>query len=377
MGTEPGENLQSAFDAIRGDYVYLETAPTVVRVQIDSGGERCWRVASGQLEEFITRAEWLDVVISGRPWPAKEVLGLLPEPGSETSLTITLGEACLLDGLAGIRGTQPLAEVNLCLDLRDEQIENEDAVARSERCYVERFAQLQRDAGLLSNCTFRILGLGNESVKLAGLSSDGSNVARSDIPSDLFGLCREDLHATDLPAELQMLLPNTLLPDGLYSAAPPDVAQKVLCDRPWRALTIRPNGEAGTCCFLSDPDVNTFGNMQYQDAHSLWNSPNAMYVREQMLSDPLPELCCNCPKYSHRERHLFSDPTQASKVLMGKAVRSIRLACARSNRWFIAAVGLGPEDEDARNNVRLNMKLGALANSVAASLQLDRRGETS
>jgi MoaA/NifB/PqqE/SkfB family radical SAM enzyme len=83
-----------------------------------------------------------------------------------------------------------------------------------------------------------------------------------------------------------------------------------ICQFPWRQLYIRANGKVSLCCekFFTEADEDTYGDVNVQTGHQIWNGPKYRQARRELASGGFPVACRLCPLYGFPDRQLATPP---------------------------------------------------------------------
>jgi radical SAM protein with 4Fe4S-binding SPASM domain len=84
---------------------------------------------------------------------------------------------------------------------------------------------------------------------------------------------------------------NALRPDGHPDFGP---TRKVVCDKPWKTMTVTWTGDVVPCCFDFDAKY-ILGNLRDNTLSEIWNGEPMLALRREFLSGTLHNsLCANC-----------------------------------------------------------------------------------
>lgn len=69
------------------------------------------------------------------------------------------------------------------------------------------------------------------------------------------------------------------------------------CQKPWASLYIEPDGEVRPCCYQSP----IYGNIFEAGFEALWNGPQAIQLRQEMVDGAPPQPCRECYEYNRHD----------------------------------------------------------------------------
>lgn len=123
----------------------------------------------------------------------------------------------------------------------------------------------------------------------------------------------------------------------------PDPALNRYCSRPWKQVTVLSDGTA-VCACIDAGKSNPLGNVKDQGLDGLWNGPDYVRTRRQILEDiDQIEICRACP---NRTDVPPADPVSIEAVPLPRAlflesVAACNLACPGCDRESIEGTRTG------------------------------------
>lgn len=69
---------------------------------------------------------------------------------------------------------------------------------------------------------------------------------------------------------------------------------KEACDWPFGKCYVTVDGHVTPCCFLTNPDVESFGNLLQEPLRDIWNSKGYENLRYRIINGDLPQYCKDC-----------------------------------------------------------------------------------
>ena len=68
------------------------------------------------------------------------------------------------------------------------------------------------------------------------------------------------------------------------------------CPWPWLGSYIDTQGNVIPCCRVANADICSFGNLNKEDFHTIWQSKGYQLLREQIRTNNIPDFCRSCYK---------------------------------------------------------------------------------